>query len=477
MLLLACGWLPAQEQSPVLKTVRLIAAEPAFKTASVAFCAIDLADPTAASALAFQADTALVPASTLKAITTATALEVLGAGYRFQTTLQHSGTIDDEGILRGDLIIQGGGDPTLAENGAGSTLSKWSEAVRGAGITRIEGRVIGDDAAFGTQILADSWAWNDLGNYYAAGPSALTFLNNQFHARFRTTTAPGTIAEFLGTRPKLPGIAFVNEMKVGAAGSGDQGYIYGQPFGTEFYLRGTVPAGGGEFEIKGSLPDPAFFCARSFHEHLIAQGIPVSGVATTHRRLQMEKAAIDGARQSILVQQSEPLETLIVLTNHKSVNLRAEAIHRAMGMAKKSAGTTAAASEVVKEFWAGHGLDMTGFVMADGCGLSRSNTITARQTALMLHKAASFPTFPAFRASLPVAGQSGTLSSFGRGTVIEGNVRAKSGTIDRVRNYAGYLTAASGKRYAFAVFLNQVPGEIGTAKDAAERMLVSLRGN
>src|SRR5690606_27739043 len=207
------------------------------------------------------------PASTMKVFSTATANEMLGPDYRFVTKLEIVGDPDEEGILKGDIVIRGGVDPTLGATSAEEPFGEWKAALAMVGVKKVGGSVIGDASIFGTALTPDTWQWNDMGNYYGAGASGLTIYQNLFYCTFRTPSV-GARAPLSGTEPKLPGIDFVNEMRVGSAGSGDKGFIYGDSYGKLFYLRGSVPAGSGSFTIKGALPDPAFFCARTFSEYL-----------------------------------------------------------------------------------------------------------------------------------------------------------------------------------------------------------------
>lgn len=451
--------------------VEAIQKEKGTRTASIGVCLVPL-DGEPSDAFGYQIDQGLVPASTMKSITTATANEILGSDYRFKTELQTAGVLGEDGTLKGNVVIRGGGDPTLGDSQISRTFAVWQEALAKAGVKKVEGSVVGDASVFGTKLIPDSWQWNDIGNYYGAGASGLTFHQNQFFCSFQTSKVGG-IAKFIGTDPNLPGVEFINEMRVGSAGSGDQGYIYGVPYGKVFYLRGSVPAGKSTFTIKGALPDPAFFCARAFTKHLSQGGLEVTGEPTTVRLMMVAGESL-AARKVIHEQSSDSLASLMVLTNHKSVNLRAECMHRAIGLKAKGNGTTLDASKAVTEHWADKGIDMTGFYMADGCGLSRSNTVTAKQMALIHFHAAKGEHFEAFHDSLPVAGRSGTLKSIGGGTSAEGRVRAKSGTLDRIKTYAGYVNARSGKRYAFAVFINNYSGDSWDAKSKIVRIWTKM---
>ncbi len=451
----------------VLDEVEKIQKESGMRSASIGFCLVPIKGEPDESA-GYHMDTGLVPASTLKAITTATANEILGNNFRFQTELQITGKVDENGKLNGNVIIRGGGDPTLGASGISRTFAIWKDALEKAGIKNVEGSIVGDASVFGTRRLSDSWQWNDIGNYYGSGACGLTFHENQFFCTFRTSRS-GSKAAFSGTDPKLPGIQFINEMRVGPSGSGDKGFIYGVPYGKIFYLRGTVPAGNSSYTIKGALPDPAFFCARAFTKYLNQNGLSVTAEATTVRLLVIEEKPIP-ARKIIHKQESDSLGSLMVLTNHKSNNLRAECFHRMIGLKVLQKGTTLDASRAIKDHWSNKGVDMSGFYMADGCGLSRANTISAKQMALILYYAANAEGCEACYESLPTAGRSGTLRSIGRGSAAEGRVHAKSGTLDRIKAYAGYVNARSGKRYAFAIFVNNYSGDLSPVKSKIVRV-------
>jgi D-alanyl-D-alanine carboxypeptidase/D-alanyl-D-alanine-endopeptidase (penicillin-binding protein 4) len=452
----------------VLTEVARIHDEPGLRSASLGFAIIPLGGDASDDLAGYQENLCLLPASTLKVVTTATALELLGPAFAFETVLQHTGTITDDGTLAGDLIVKGGGDPTLGSSGIARTHALWANALRQAGIRKIDGRMIGDDALFGTQLRPDDWQWNDLGNYYAAGSSGLNFHRNQFFCRF-PTGPEGTLSELAGTDPALPELTFINEIVSGAEGTGDQGYIYGAPYANLLYLRGTLPPDRRDFTIRGALPDPAQFCVHSFSLYLGKNMVEVSGEATTARQLEAARKTI-GPRRELLRQKSPPLAQLIATTNMRSDNLHAECLHRILGATRGSAGTSMEASRIVREHWREQGIDLSGFHMTDGCGLARTNTITARQLTLLLHQMATSEHFEVFYKSLPVAGQSGTLRSIGQGEACEGRVHAKSGSIGRVKTFCGYLDARNGSRYAFAILINHYEGDVA----AINRMIVGV---
>jgi len=421
-------------------------ASPSLKTASVSVHLIALEGSE--SPASHQADLGLIPASTMKAVTTATALQLLGPDYTFKTSLYLAGD---------DLVIKGGGDPTLSASSPEAEFLGWLTSLKKAGLTTIKGDLIADGSHFESRTTPDSWPWGDIGNYYGAGPSGLNFYKNTYNLTFK----PGRIgsrATLSSTFPTPPGVTFHNQMITGTASSGDQGYVYASPGGKIVTLRGSIPFGG-KFTIKGALPDPPLSCAKGFQAFLKKKGITIGGSVRTDQ--------IDlSAAKKIHEQKSPKLAAIIKGTNHRSVNLYADSLFKALS----SQGTTAAASTKIKSHWRKQNIDLSGFVCHDGSGLSPRNTITARQLATIVKKAANGKHGNIFTASLPIAGQSGTIQTLGKGTDIAGRIRAKSGSLTRVRTYAGILTQKSGKKFAFAVMTNNT---VSSPKKAIVRFLNS----
>ncbi len=419
--------LPAQEIDP---TLRELLADPSMKTASAGVCVIPMEGEI--PVMEWQADTGLIPASTMKAITTATALQVLGPEYVFETKV----------FLKGDdLVVKGGGDPTLGATSLTGDFEKWVVALKAAGLREILGDVVADPSRFESRTTPNDWAWGDVGNYYGAGPSGVNFHKNSFALTFRGEVI-GESATLTKVWPKPPGVEFENHMKTGSFGSGDQGYVYGGPGALVLSMRGTIPKGGG-FTINGALPNPPLMCATALKAFLEEKGVLVKG------RARVGEVQVDGLKP-VYVQQSPPLAKIVTATNHRSVNLYADSMFKAL----TPGGSTAGSVAKIRRHWKGQGVDLTGFVMHDGSGLSPRNTMTARQLAMILKKARKHKTGRFFEESLPVAGRSGTMAGFGKGTVLEGRLRAKSGSITRVKAYVGFFPGLSGRKYAFAVLTN-----------------------
>ncbi|MBS0629657.1 MAG: D-alanyl-D-alanine carboxypeptidase/D-alanyl-D-alanine-endopeptidase [Verrucomicrobia bacterium] len=371
-------------------------------------------------------DKSLVPSSCMKVVTTAAALEILGPESKFQTDLEIDGAIES-GVLKGNLIIRGGGDPCLGSDAMGSNWEKqiegWAAAVCEKGIKKIEGRVIGDASRWEKALAAPSWEWEDLGNYYGAGACALTFHENSYALYFKPGKKEGEAAAVIRTEPAVLNVNFQNEIKTGPIGSGDRACIYGSEFSQVHHLRGTIPLGVNEFAIKGAIPDPAAFCA-----NLLAQALQKRGVVVNNQ-------LIGGSKRTILQTTYSPtLKEIVYRTNQKSVNLYAEHLLKKMGEVMLKEGSTTCGTKAVTEFWKGQKIDLNGFNMVDGSGLSRKNLITTKQLVSILLKMKKSEHFPLFFDSLPQKNE---------------QVRAKSGSMSLIRGYAGYAGDI-----AFAILVN-----------------------
>ncbi len=427
-------------------------------------------------------DETLVPASTMKTVIGAAALGILGEEYQFSTYLEYDGEIAD-GTLRGNLFIRGGGDPTLgSERFAEKTdleklLSNAVKVIKAKGINSIEGRVIADASIFEDAMVPVNWVWNDIGNYYGAGACGLTIHENMYYLYFKPNDTIGNHAKILRIEPEVPGIEFINEMKTGKKGSGDQGYIYGAPYTSLRYLRGSIPQGKAEFYIKGSLPDPANYAAYRMDQALRNASITISEKPQTMRTLRLENKAPKANRILLSTYKSPPLKDIVYWLNKKSINLYAEHLLKAIGQKELNSGSTEAGANAVIQWWKLKGINIDGLHMSDGSGLSRYNGVTGRQLCHMLQINTQQPWFNSFYKSLPVAGLStdpGTLRNMCKNTAAAGNIRAKSGYISRVKSYAGYVDTRSGKRLCFAMIANNFTCKASQMRKMFEGLMVKL---
>jgi len=410
----------------------------------------------------------LVPASILKTVTTATALEVFGPNFRFKTSLSYSGNIRND-TLFGDLQIIGGGDPTLGSKyfpESESFLNKWAEAIQNLKIRHIQGNLVLDAGIYEKQMIPNTWIWEDMGNYYGSGACGLTVFDNLYEIHLASEKAADQLTKIIRMAPEIPGLDLQNEVLSSDLNS-DQAYVFGSPMDSHRIIRGTIPKNKSDFVIKASVPDPPALLANEFSEKLKAAGILLSG------KTRFEKAGVSD--QQIIVTQSPPLRDIIRVTNYESVNLFAEHFLKHLAFQKNGVGTTKEGCRIVEQFWKDKGIDLSGFFMNDGSGLSRFNAITAVQMVSILNYMKSKSAFSDdFYQSLAPAG-SGTLTVFNDNDFPDGCLRAKSGSMTRVRCYAGYLTTISGRQLSFAFMLNNFSCSQSEIAKKIRELLVEMR--
>ena len=406
----------------------------------------------------------LTPASTQKLLTTTSAMMMLGHDHRFETTLEYDGYIDAAGTLHGNLYIRGDGDPSLGSSMMDDTLAlinvfkQWGSAVQSAGIRTVSGHVISDERVFDEEMVPRRWVWEHIGNYFGAGASGLTVNENEYSIHFNSGNSVGEAASVTYTEPEVPGMVFHNQVTTGPEGSGDQVYILGAPYISERWLTGTVPLGARDFEVRGSMADPPVFLAESFRRHLFANGIDVRGTGTSYRLSARQGIETSDKRTKLSVWDSPPLYEIIFRTNLASVNTYAENLLKTIGLQGNDQGSTRTGLEVLDDFWAVRGMDTDSWILYDGSGLSPSNRLSTHHLMTVLQEASAHPSFSVLIQSLPLAGYSGALENWFRGTGSEGLLRAKSGYLSGARGYAGYTTMQNGNLAAFVILANDYQG-------------------
>lgn len=457
----------------VSETVIRLVGDPTFKNGNLSFTLMDKI--SGALVATHNPNTALVPASSLKMLTCAYGLKVLGPEFRFQTTLETTGTINNQGVLQGDLILHGFGDPTLGSevtntgDDLNKVLAKFVQAVKAAGIKQIDGRIFGDASFFSDEGIYDTWSWYDLGNYYACGVYGLNIYDNLFKLFFKQSKQ-GTKPAVKQTFPTIPGLVLASQVISGRPGSGDNAYIFGGPMQYNRQIRGTIPPGSGDFEIKGSMPDPPLMAALLLRDALNDAGI-VSGNAAASLADPLPK----GLRKTIYTHHSIPLRQIIHQTMLKSININAEAILRYCEVKRLNTTSTAGALETFREFISQTTQQSDGFLLSDGSGLSPLNAVSSLGFAKALHTFSRDQSIAdILLASLPVAGTSGTLSNFLNNSPSRGHLKAKTGSMNRVRSYTGILKGKSGKEFVFSLIMNNYSASGSEIKQKTETFFTEL---
>ena len=413
----------------------------------------------------------LIQASVLKLITTSVALEKLGKDYTFKTTVGYSGRIEKStGTLEGDLVVKGGGDPTLGSENFpdyyNGFIDKWIQAIKSLGIKKITGRIIVDDSYYDFQPTPGGWIWEDIGNYYGAGAYGLSVIDNTLQIHFRTA-GKGSLPVVTNIFPQDPGIEFTNFLTT--SGTEDNGYIFSAPYATMGWMAGTIPENKEDFILKGSIPDPPFFLARTFYKKLADAGIKIIGKPVTKRIIRQEKP---GGFTLVSETISPPLSAIIKVLNHKSVNLYAEHLIKELGKVFKNSGTTNAGIDVVKEFLDSVDVKTDGIFIEDGSGLSPRDAVSSAEIVkLLLHMRRDGRFFDDYLKSIPEAGREGTLKNSFKDTIFESRLWVKSGSMAKVRSYAGYFRAISGKEMIFCIIVNNFNGAPGKVISGIEEII------
>jgi D-alanyl-D-alanine carboxypeptidase/D-alanyl-D-alanine-endopeptidase (penicillin-binding protein 4) len=402
----------------------------------------------------FNAGKLMMPASNMKILTLAAAAEALGWDARFTTTLDAVGSVGG-GSLDGDLVVRGGGDPTInsREARAAAVFDEWAIALKAAGIEHIEGRIVGDDQAFDDDRLGQGWAWDYLQYGYAAPVGSLQYNENvaalQIQAGSREGDTPFVQLE-AGT-----GLTVVNRAVTGPTGSLasiDFNRHLDRPV---LELTGSIPLGSAVLSRSVAVVNPTIFFAQALKDALIAHCITVSGDAVDMDDVAAEFAAWPRDVHAIARTESPTLREIGSVLMKVSQNLYAETLLKAAGATGGALGTTEGGRAAARAIFDGWGIARDAYVQADGSGLSRYNYVTAETIATILerlHKDAKHR--DSFLATLPIAGKDGTLATRMRRTRADGNAVAKTGSISNVRSLSGYVRTRDGETFAFAMLAN-----------------------
>lgn len=428
--------------------------------ASVSLTVLDA--KTGETVFAANPDMGLATASTLKTVTTITAFNILGKDFQYQTQFGYTGLISTDGTLNGDVIIKGAGDPTLGSWRYDNThenhiLTLMVNALQKAGIKKINGRVIGDDSAFGSQSIPEGWIWMDLGNYYGAGTSGLCWRENQFDIKLRTGSIGSPVA-ISHEVPAMPYLNFKSELTNAPANTGDNAYAFLPVNGKTMYLRGTYAIDQSKKSIAAALPDPAYDAAFRLADTLKRLGIlvtndPESTGTLTAKGMQTPQIAVN--LTTIL---SPHLSQIIYWLNQKSINLYAEQLLKTIAWKMGKQPSTDNGIEVEQKFWKERGIDPHSLNIVDGSGLSPADRVTTLTMSTILQSAKKESWFPDFYESLP----------------IYNNMKMKSGSILNVLTYAGYQTY-NGRELCFSIMVNNYNGSGKSIKEKIFRVLDELK--
>ena len=491
----------AQTASPQ-NTAELLASDPTFSTSYVSIKAVR---GDGEELISLNSGKMLVPASNMKLLSTGAALFSLGPEYRFCTELAYDGHISD-GTLHGNLYIVGGGDPLTGSKDSVAfelteTFAQWEKALHRAGIRRIEGHVIGDGRWMNGMGEDPTWQCGDLGTYYGAAVTGLMFYENMMSF---SVGPGGSVGEPVNITPYYPSCSWMDFRyagTTGAAGTGDQLYMYTSEFAPIAEIRGTYGQDKGKKKLDCSNRFPEYTCAVYFKNYLAQKGIISTGGAADFKlkkewlagKKLPERIGTDGDSLKVIETFYSPtLARIAFKTNHESNNLLAETLFRTLG--KEDTGSSCSDSsyvamqKILKKMHVGS----SGLNMQDGSGLTRQNLVSADFLCRFLGAMMDSASFEEYLWSLPSPGGNGTLSynMKGQPEQLRSRFRVKSGSMKGVRCYSGYVLPEGyvpvpgekipqeikDKTIIFSVMTNNCVSPTWKVRSMLDRFMISLAG-
>ena len=418
----------------------------------------------------FNPDKLIIPASNQKLYTTAAVLDGLGSDFRYATNIYGQGVLED-GIWKGDVIIQGVGDPsisgTLYEDDRFFVFRTFADQLKDKGITKIEGTLIADVSYFDDQVYPPGWDWYDMSFYYGVEISALSFNNNAIDL---VVNADGD----LGEAPKISWfpdnteyVEFVNMQKITAPETEYDEYYQRDMGQNRIVLRSSLPQGYLELESLSVFDAPTFF-VDSFEKYLASEGIEIT-------QLEPRKKTIGGEWELLASHTSKHLSELVERVNKKSDNFYAEMLLKTLAAEKTgNPGSFEAGVKEVRHFMGELGVDTTYVTMKDGSGMAMGNYTKTSVMSDFLVKMQTHPEFQAFKNSFPISGVDGSLAYRMKDTALRGDFLGKTGYVTGVRTLSGYLTTASGKTLSVSLATNNFIGKLKPIDRVHEQILLYL---
>jgi serine-type D-Ala-D-Ala carboxypeptidase/endopeptidase (penicillin-binding protein 4) len=402
--------------------------------------------------------TRLRPASNLKLLTAAAALETLGEDHVFQTELYIKG-VQVGHVLQGNVYLKGKGDPTLLEK----DFDELAASLKHRQVKFVHGDLIGDDSWYDDVRYSQDLVWSDEQEYYGAAVSALTASPNEDYdtGTIIVELAPGEKAGKRATvklEPETDYVKVINKTKTVSADANNKIEIE-RSHGTQVItVTGTIPEDAGVTKEWVSVEDPTEYALSLFEKSMKKYGIKVLG--------KRKKGKTPVGAHMIATHQSMKLSQLLIPFMKLSNNSHAEVLVKEMGKEADGEGSWKDGLKVARNQLKSMGLDMQTIMMRDGSGISQVNMIPANEITKLLYAIQEKTWFPAYLNALPIAGNEnrmvgGTLRKRMKGTLAAGNVRAKTGTISGTSSLSGYVTTKRGEKIIFSIILNNFVAEKG----------------
>jgi D-alanyl-D-alanine carboxypeptidase/D-alanyl-D-alanine-endopeptidase (penicillin-binding protein 4) len=439
------------------------------------------------------ADKYFVPASNMKLFTTALALAKLGPEYRFHTTVETRGVLSPEGMLAGDVVLIGRGDPNLSnrkfpfdlkeefDGPPERVLAELADGLVSKGVREISGDIIGDDSYFPRERYPSGWEIDDMVWEYGAAISAIVVDDNTV----TVTLAPG---EKLGDpvtatiAPHTPDFALENDVVTAATGVKPDLTLTREPGANLVAVKGTLPAKSTPRKLVLAIQEPALHAAALLKSLLEERGVTVAGVARARheREPAAENSTVLGQHDSVALRDAVKLVNKISQNLHSEMLLRTAAVEACRNASAAAASqecsllTPEAIAKFPADFYAAAGIAADDVLQTDGSGLSRHDLVTPRAIVSLLRYAQKQTWFEVYYGSLPVAGEDGTLGERMKNPELIGRIHAKTGSVEHVRALSGFVYAASGRRLIFSFLSNNQGGKNHEAGDALDALCLAM---
>ncbi len=429
-----------------------------------------------------QGGTLLLPASNRKIFTTSLALAQLGSGFRFQTRVWAVGEIDSEGTLRGDLVLEASGDPTLRpaflNGGSGlGLLNEWARKVSDAGIQHVSGKVRVDCSVYQQPApMPPGWAWDQLTELYGALPSALAVNENRVLVKVSPGRSAGDPCAVETVPDAGESLGVKNEART-AGGSGRNTLRVVRGTGpAALVVLGELPAGNPTATLTLPVPDPVSVWAVEFGKLLDRGGVAFEGpVEVTTQRVAPE--AEGPGKRKLVEHNSPPLDRILRWTNKESDNQCAEMLYLAAGWKAFGQGSYESAQAAEKVYLRSLGVDPDLVAGEDGSGLGRTDLAAPQALVKALRALSTSPESEFFVESLPVSGKDGTLRYRMSKGEVAGRVLAKTGTLRDVCALSGYVVRGDGERIAFSILVNHYTRPVASIRKTQDRICEILYGS
>jgi len=491
--LAAAAQVPATRKAPVKskaqKYIESVSRNDILRNASFGVFAMNEGGDTLAS---WNYDKRLIPASTMKLITSGAAMHKLGSGFKFTTKLAYSGTIKD-GVLEGDLYIYGGGDPTIASKDSIALrkdvlFAQWKGFLDKAEIKKINGLVIGDGRYLDGPIERDTWSYQDIGTAYGTGGDGLCFYENAIDMKVTPGAAVGSSVNYMVSYPSLPWMKYHFGGKTGKAGTGDQLYMFTSEFAPYAEVRGSFAIDRKAKTEEFSNKFGAYTCAHYFREYLSSKGIEVTrGVADTRLgRIRSDLTSLEPGPyaakvddlKTIGMSYSPTLKQIVRETLLSSDNFYAETMFKTLGRRLHHSAYPDSCVAAMEEVLRGIGASPSGNQIDDGSGLSRDNYVSPEYFVKFLSAMMDSPVFGDFIETLGQPGGRHYESRLrGEPETVKSRVHLKSGSMGGVRCFSGYIEPSEGSKaetIVFSVMVNNFIVSISQVDPIIDRIIALL---